>query len=418
MLRYFLFLIGLFTFLHSAEITTPPTQFPDYTQQVFLQTASCFIGSTNQIVYSWSDNISQAPWYAIYDVATKNFSTPPTQIAKDTYSFGAYYGVFCCYNSKQNQVVFSWEDNTVRSFEPWYAIYDVATKKFSTLPTKIPFPLQVDDMVYCCYNLKENKVVLSWIDYIGDKNPWYAILDENGNVSEPIKLSSNRGGRNLFCCSTDSDEIVFSYSNQAQTEVKGAILSLNTGAITPLPAINYSFDGFLGDVFCSYDSSKHQVFLSFATVNISTILQPFYIAYDLNTSSYVTSNPILISNNTYSSSEPYVDIFSCYNSIDKQMIFSWGEIQAGNVYYAIYDTSKSNFSLPASLISSSYSNSIRGYGVFPCYNSLTNQVFFTWCSDDINSSGYNPWYAIYTSPLPTSYTLKALNRFSPLKMQR
>jgi hypothetical protein len=278
MLSLIFAILSLSTFAYTGEITTPPTQFPGYTSQVADGgVASCFITRTNQIVYTWADNQSEDagdPWYAIYDLATKTFSTPPTQIAAGIYTLKAYEGVYCCYNSKNNQVIFSWSDDDSNSYAPWYAVYDVSTKNFSTQPTKIAnYLAKVDRRVYCCYNVQENKVIFSWIDYSDYKNPWYACLDAYGNVSQPVELANKLAAGNLYCCSTSSDEIVFSYTSNTFS-AKGAILKLSTSAIT-----NFDIPTNLSvanNVFCSYDNLKNQVAFSWA-VRQETSFQPYFI---------------------------------------------------------------------------------------------------------------------------------------------
>lgn len=417
MLRVILVTLSLISWAFSGQITTPPTQFPNYTKESKRGVSSCFISKTNQIVYSWADQIAN-PYFAIYDVSKQTFSNPATQIGEGVYSKLVFNGVYCCYNSETNQVIFSWEDGTRGSFAPWYAVYDVASQSLATLPTKIDssYTLQVFNEVYCCYNALNNQVIFSWASYSDPPQPYYATLNADGSVSHATKLSTQTVYDNVYCCSTALGQVVFGWNNSSQTQALGAILDLSSMAISPLEIPTNSLR-VSKNVFPCYDSFNHQVVFSWANILDSNTFQAWFVTYDLASSSFTSQQPLLISDAFYQTNES-VDIYSCYNSIDKQIIFSWGENGIGNVYYRVYNPQHKMFASPAAPISNTYTNSINCYGVYPTYNYLTNQVFFSWRSNDIYSSGYNPWYAIYSAPLPASYIFKAINKFSPIKMQR
>ena len=195
-------------------IKNPSQIDPSYTAQVYRSVNSCYIGQTNQIVFTWSDKSLQNPYYAIYDVKSNSLTTNPTPINGGGYNKGTYQDIFCCYNSSSNQVVFSWA-SAETIFNPYYAIYDVAKSSFTTNPTLINeglYSLGAFD-VFCCYNSVSNQIVFSWADS-HQIHPYYAIYDvKNGNfTTNPTPINVAVESFNVFCCySSLFNQVVFSF---------------------------------------------------------------------------------------------------------------------------------------------------------------------------------------------------------------
>ena len=88
-----------------------------YSSQVGDTVCCCYNSRLNQYVFSWTDLTTTAPYYAIYDidagtVVESGFIPSGSTVVND---------VNCCYNHALNQVVFNWTDNTHQY--PFYAIY-------------------------------------------------------------------------------------------------------------------------------------------------------------------------------------------------------------------------------------------------------------------------------------------------------
>ncbi|MEI8300229.1 MAG: hypothetical protein WCG10_01270 [Chlamydiota bacterium] len=77
-------------------------------------------------------------------------------------------------------------------------------------------------------------------------------------------------------------------------------------------------------------------------------------------------------------------------------MFSWTSYTGIKPYYAIYDVQTQIFTTSPTLIDDNYSHGVK-INVFPCYNNQNNQVVFSWAD---RSNPANPYYAIYTQPIP------------------
>lgn len=408
--------------LNAGSFTTPPTQItPSYTDGVNWQVASCVINSPNQnqIVFSWSS--AGYAKYIIYDVNASIFTTPhPIQInGANTVQSSC---VFCCYNSTNNQVVFSWKD--IDNF-PYYIIYDVNSGAFTTLdaikinPTD-GYSAGVWSDVFCCYNNVDNQIVFSWDDYVSDNgNPWYIIYDVNSGVfttSQAIQINNTTGvWSDVFCCYNSTDkEVVFSWAGFPS---HAPYYSINGGDSV---LVDNAYTAGVGlDVFCCYNRTSNEVVFSWAD---NVLNNPWYAIYP-STNGALQIDPIgytqMVDVETDIPQIPSGNIFCCYNSSFNEVIFSWAAAPYPSwpPYYAIYNASKGIFTTNPTLLSQSYAEDVSGLGVFCSYNKASNEVVFSWASHAVFPSVFNPWYAIYTDSTNYIRLLRAA-KYVPLKSQK
>lgn len=414
MLRYLLSILFLYTCLHSGDITTPPTQITttDFSLREGGVTC-CFIESKNQVFYTWADTgtegVSSKPFFALFD-ALKDTWIIEKQAIDISYENGVNIGTSCCYHSAANQVIICWAD---ADDYPRYVIYDVSAQAFQNIQ-KIEGE-SAYALVTCCYNQTKNQVIFCWKSG-NDDTPVYSVLSSNGSMSEPQSLSGYYPKSSVYCCSTKSSKVVFSYSNSDGDSVIIDVLDLDTSKIVekeldPTPNLIYN------DVFCSYNSSKNQIMLSWATTPDGPYWKPYYAIFDPISYLLITDTPQPISVGSYEApsgkNPPPYNVYSCYSKIDNKKYFSWGEnTPNGRVYYAIYDPKISDFSTPATAIGQDYAIGIYSYGVYTCTG--LNKVFFSWASLE-GTKFKQPWYAVYSfyTSLP-----KAIQKFSPIKFQR
>lgn len=408
-LAFFSLCISLIYSVTTATFTAPPTQIPgaDAGNNVF----SCYNDFLDQVVYSWiASNHSNAPYYAIYDCKSSSFTTLPTPITLSNGLGAAMNGVNCCYNTRMNQAFFTWPENSSPA-HTCYAVYDFASASFSIPGTRIVTSSVPQFLVNCCYNSQLNQVFLSWKDGTGagpyDQHPMYAVYDcetETITTASALISSTIQTETAVFCCYNSKwNQVVFSWENTFPNfNPYYAIYDCQTNAFTT-SATAISTNILDSNIASCYNSQLNQVVFSW-TDNGSGIYdqRPYYAIYDFATAAFTTpASPITA--NVYAHSA----VYCCYNSLANQVIFSWADYNIDtttgtrNPYYTIYDCTSSTFTTPATI-----SSNLQVFDkVFCTYNNQQNQVFCSWAN---LSSPYPAYYSIYTMPLPQNIAAERL----------
>lgn len=399
----------------SGSFTTNPTQIQPYSGQVFANVSSCYSKKTNQVFFAWSDITQTYPIYAVYDVSSKTFSTTP--IAIPNYGVtGVSFNVYCCYNSSSDQVVFSWGNKD--SHDAWYAIYDVKNSTFSTSPSKIANS-SVYQNVSCCADNSFNKIIFSWADNSTQRNPTYAIYNVKtasfSTGSTPIPDYTGNGvNSSTFCCyNPDTDTVTFSWTDKSKTYPWYAIYSEKAGYFTTRPtAITEYSNGIRVDVFCTSIDGSSKILLSWAD---SSNLYPWYVFYNIKRNE-LTSEPVSIPNSVNGAA---INVFSCYNSLTNEVFFSWADTQGNNnPNYAVYNLDKNIFTtVPTQIDTSNYTDGVTSVN-YSTFINFTNEVIFSWGS----AISGDPYYAIFSEPVTPEILQKrlssVLNQFGNLKEQK
>ena len=98
-----------------------------------------------------------------------------------------------------------------------------------------------------------------------------------------------------------------------------------------------------------------------------------------------------------------------------QIVFSW--VRECHIKYIIYDVIKGVFTTNPILHSQSYVYSVSDLGVFCSYNKASNEVVFSWKSQEGFLRVFDPWYAIYGESTNYIRLLRAA-KYVPLKPQK
>lgn len=354
-----------------------------YTDQIVNQTASCVINSTNQMVFSWTNKKNNNPYYTVYDMSQKK--AVKLQNIAAPFAFDAYRNVFCCYNSRDDQVFFTWVNLSAPSV-PYYAIYDVNQKKVTQFEV-LSLNHQAFPDSYCCYNSRDNLVFFSWASADPEREPFYAVYDANQKKVTQIEAigSSLKVLNDVYCCYNIRDNLIFFSwtADDADQAPYYGIYNAEQKRIVKTEKIEIaSSPGAYYDVFCSYNEQNNQVFFSWASYDQHRA--PYFAVYDMNQQKIIKIQKVDAAYNL----GVLNNVFNCYNSRDNQIAFSWTDnTGAQNPYYAIYDCENSNIDIKATSFIN-YTDGAHGLGVFCSYDPISQKTIFSWTSKLL---GNNPW---------------------------
>lgn len=318
----------------SKTLNTPVAISP-YTAGTGFSVFCCYNSVLNQVVFSWADFLNNgAQWYAIYDVSNGTFTTPPAQIQTGSSSTNSP-DVFCCYNSVSNLVIFTWSD---ASSNPWYAIYNPQNNTWDSHHIDSSYSSGVQGDVLACYNKINNQVVFSWADNTSSYNPWYAVYDFNvGAVTiGPTLLSPGYSAQvfqDVACCyNTAINQVFFSWADGSQNIWYSMYnVPTNTLSIAPTKIGGYS-QGVVSDVFCSYNSRSNEVTLSWAGT-----FGGWFAAYDPQRNRIVIPPSEI---GTYGYNERLnFNLYTSYVTSANETVFSWAKYLNEGPWYAIYKES-------------------------------------------------------------------------------
>ena len=398
MAYYIFFFFSLLGFLQAGSLTTLPTQFDGDPNQISVN--CCYISKLNQVFYTWSDAGDQLVHYSVYDLSKKTFDKDNLSVQGSSPS-GL---VCCCYDSKDNVVFLSWkeQDNSAN-----FSAYTAATGNM-TSPNDIIDGTQTlvsGDIVACCYNKANDKVIFSWFDD-GNTNdyPKFYILDS----VEPVVIAQEAVAGDVYCCSSDSDKVYFSYCANKTPKI-AQVFSYDVKEFTSDSVSSISGVQPNNSIFCSYDSKNKVPIISWAEG--SPTFSPYYAICNSKTpqaKSVTTDGYTEVPNST--------NVASCFSTFDSSILFSWIDLNDNKCYYAVLNTKSNFFTTPATPIDSAFV--IQGSIINSCYISKTNQIFLSGVGGSPPSNF--PWYAIYSSTIPSGGTTlnDAINKFSPVKFQK
>ncbi len=372
---------------------------PTHNQTAYITIASCYNSLNNQVIFSWEQNQDPyAPYYAIYSAKTGQFTQPPF-LMNEGYTQGVLINIFNCYNSLNNEIIFSWAGNTNKA--PYYSVYNATSQTFTT-PAKIneSYNLKVVNDVFCCYNSLNNEIIFSWADNTAAHNPYYSIYNATLQTFTTLPAKINNSYTqgvyfDVFCCYNSlNNEVIFSWANKTGTKTPYySVYNATSKTFTTPAKINDNYtQGVSGNVFCCYNSQNNEIIFSWA--DNTAAHNPYYSVYNATLKTFTTLPAVIDESYTQG---VYYNVFCCYNSLNNEIIFSWANnTTAQNPYYSIYNATSKTFTTIPTLIDESYTQGVY-CNVFCCYNSQNNQTIFSWTD---NTSHHNPYYAIYTEPLP------------------
>lgn len=265
----------------------------------------------NQVIFAWSSLVGTGTYnlyFAIYDCNTNSFG-PEFQINTSL----AEQAIYSCYNSQNNQVIFSWADKPSGG-QPYYAIYDCNQQTLST-PVRIS-TVGAQPSVYCSYNSRNNQVFFSYQATAA----YFSILDCRTNLITQTQIASNSSSVIYSCYNSENNQMFFTYGNSGDGYY--AIYNCNTGILaSPVQfATNLNLSP-----SCTYASLTNEVFFNFDQNN-----QPSYIIYDCN--SGLSTSTAFVSTLTSGS-----DLFASYSELENQISFSWRDQTTNYPYFAVYD---------------------------------------------------------------------------------
>ncbi|NDE82922.1 MAG: hypothetical protein EB051_04855 [Chlamydiia bacterium] len=182
--------------------------------------------------------------------------------------------------------------------------------------------LTIQPSNYCTYNSQTNQVFFSY----QNSNPYFSVYNCNNGTIAPARQMNNQAVGSIVysCYNSQQNQIFFSWDDQGTTNYQ-AIYDCTLGTLvvtpTPRPTVQHS-------TTCTYASLNNEVFFGMDFANV-----PNYKIYQGNNGGTVT-NPQPIPNATTNS-----DVFSCYNSRENQVVFSWQDNVTKYPYFAIYNES-------------------------------------------------------------------------------
>ncbi len=157
----------------------------------------CYNSISNQYLIVWTTASSSA-YFVILD-ASGNILVNRTEINGLSVSDGR--GVYVSYNSVNNQYFFSWQDNS--SSSPYFAIYN-SVGSLVIAPTIInDTTIAYATFIMSAYNSTNNQYMVVWNDT--SNNAYFMIYDASGSVVVPMTLIvensvSITGGGGLAVC--------------------------------------------------------------------------------------------------------------------------------------------------------------------------------------------------------------------------
>jgi hypothetical protein len=335
-----------------------------------------------------------------------SFTTNPTEIPGGTTT---YYTVTPCYITKSNQILFAWADNDTSNYPIKYIVYNGNNNTY-TAPVTIEGST-VYENIFCCYNESTNQVFFSWEEYDTPYNPYYAIYNANTGTLDtgPTIIDTSTNGvynNNVFCCyNKTSNEVIFTWSNGDDGSPYYAIYNCNSSAFSKNATQIGNIPAIAADVFaCCSNNFYNKIVFSWIEGS-----SPYLVQYAIcdGKSGNITTGPTSIPGSTAgfpaSNSGPS-EATCCYNSLSNQVIFSWGNTD--NIpYYSILNPLQNTISKgPTPIVTEPYTGSIYDF-IFCSYSSVSNEVFFSWAPYNFDSPP--AYYSIY------NMTTNTFNSTSP-----
>lgn len=320
-------------------ITQPPLSQHQLQSIIMLKMGFTLLTTISPIkfFFSWSGGTNyNLPKYSIYDCATSSFIASDQVIPGNISTYSS--NVISCYNQQTNEIFFSWsEDSTL---QPYYAIYDCNLSTFTRTATLLSSTITVKGNIACCYNAKMNQIIFNWANFNENLNPYYAIYDCNtSSITTPATLitSTSQPDQDVFSSYIIlNNEVVFNWIDGNSSTPYFAIYNCTNQSFTT-PATQISDIQGSTNMLSSYNSELDQVVFSFAG---ATTLKPYYAIYDCNRRLF-SVHPTLIGENIKTAGL----ISTSYNNTINQTIFSWADFSDGVdqlPYYTIYTYPTSN----------------------------------------------------------------------------
>jgi hypothetical protein len=137
--------------------------------------------TNNQYFFTWQDNVTSYPYFAIYD-AVGSVVIAPTIINNTTVSYTTF--VTSAYNSTNNQYMVVWNDTNDNAY---FVIYDASGSV--VVPMTIIIENSVDITggggLAVCHNPVENEYFISWNG--NDNKIYYTIYSNQGVQKVPLR---------------------------------------------------------------------------------------------------------------------------------------------------------------------------------------------------------------------------------------
>lgn len=346
---------------------------------------SCYCSKNNTTFISWTDKFSlneTNPWYAIYDWNTLSFSQGPTKISETIY---VIQQVTCCYIYENDEVITTWSEDG--SGDIYYAIFSCKLNEFVAGPTKIPSQPKADNNIFSCYNSKENQVIFSWTDG-NSGHPFFAVYDctTYSFLIDAEAIGSSYTGQaynNVFCSYNSKDNtVLFSWKEDSSKSLYYSLYDFSTQSflINPTEIADGNFEGYQ-NLYSCYNSKENTFILTWS----SDSYKPFYAVLEGNAESFRVP-PTQIRSDVYFSDVS--DIFVSYDPALNTALLSWCQFGFQTPYFAVYHFGSNLFPNPPSQITDIYGLET----VTSSYNSQTRSFFVTWLNDDNNSGFYSLYY--------------------------
>lgn len=273
-------------------------------------------------------------------------------------------GVFSSYNSQKDQFLLTWWNGDEANID--FIIYN------SDGSIKVPYTILFNGTVTplsdvtSCYNSHLDQYFVVWNEY-NTSSAAYAILDSSGNVvqgvttvtgthapNDTVECSYNSTTHQYFVSWADvSQAMFFAIINEDGTEYKSE---------TSIPnAIGVTTHGYI--VFPSYNSSTNEYFLTW----VGSDLTVYFAIYDATGTAVKAATAIV-------GSQGYNSAFNCYNSVNNQYFITWLET-TGDTHFSIYSASGDSVISPQTI--TGFTNDYTYGTVYCSYNSVQNNYFLT-----------------------------------------
>jgi len=208
-----------YSFYNNTSLSWTTGTIPNSPSGVAQDVALVYDSSNNEVIATWNDNTSRFPYYSVgsYDGATGSITwTTPDQFPVGN-SSGAFNNVFLTFDSNTNQVFAVWSDSITR--EPYYSTYN--GKSWTTAsPIPLGASTGVLNDVSLAFNPNTNRVFAVWGDAASPSPPYYSIYEGGSSWSlttDAIPLNGSRGVENdvNLIFDPDANQMIAAWGNNS-----------------------------------------------------------------------------------------------------------------------------------------------------------------------------------------------------------
>lgn len=389
------------------EFITQATPIPNTTSAAS-NVYSCYNSRSNKVIFSWVDSDTQYPYYDVYNPHNSSFSSPkPISTSRRVYLNPSDNFVSCAYNNKENSVVFAWnanDENINNDKNFYYSILKFPTNALVTYSYETQDPYAyVWGTPFICYNKKDNTMFFSWSTNSIPAPAAYSVYRENGNsfiLPQTVVSDSNPADLVYASYNGQMDQTILSWVDDSTGHPLFCVYDFGGNSIVVEPTFISSSLQAEGDVFSCYNNIFNEIIFNWTDYSSG---YPYYAVYDCGAKSFTIEATPISSLVTASAL-----VASCYNSVLNQVVFSWAD-GSYHPYFAVYDCQTRSFALEPTPIAQDL---FATENVISSFNDVLNEVTFSW----VDGVSLLPYYAVYKMPFPPGIALEKALRYSSIKI--